>query len=125
MKVKKYEYKSKSDVDKAIKKLSHFTEENGVEHPTHKNSVVLLGHIVKEKAEFNDEGEQTKAPVYAAKYSVDVLWHESVKPENDPEKKLDLENWKDDEIFLDGQGVNEFMGIKYQRDDKNEKPKKK
>ena len=47
MNAKKYEYKSKSDVDKAIKKLSHFTDENGVEHPTQKNSVVLLGHIVK------------------------------------------------------------------------------
>ena len=114
--VKKYEFPSEKKADEYIKKLGVIKADEGNEHPSHKNSIVKLGFICIKDGEYNDEGEQIQAPEFADKYSVDVLWHDSIRPideETEIEGDLPLDLWADYEIILDNEGVHEFMGVKY------------
>ncbi len=114
--VKKYEFPSEKKADEYIKKLGVIKDDEGNEHPAHKNSIVKLGFICIKKGEYNDKGEQIQGPQYAEKYSVDVLWWDSVPPideETGIEGELQLNLWSDYEIILNNEGVHEFMGVKY------------
>lgn len=43
-------------------------------NPTHSHSIVRLGHIVLTDGEYDEEGNETTAPVLSDNYHVDVLW---------------------------------------------------
>ena len=43
--VKKYEFPSEKKADEYIKKLGVIKDDEGNEHPSHKNSIVKLGFI--------------------------------------------------------------------------------
>ena len=76
MKISKYEFDSQEAAELKIAALPHSTDEDGNSHPSHKHTIVKLGHIVLEQGEYDEEGNETKAPVLSDKYSVDVLWNE-------------------------------------------------
>ena len=79
-KTRKYEFTNEAAADKAIAALPHDEEGN----PTHGHNVVKLGYLTIEPAEYNEEGEETKAAVLSDVYAVDVWWSgealESWKP---------------------------------------------
>ena len=114
--VKKYEFPNEAKADEYIRDLGVAKDEDGNEYPTHNNGIVKLGFITLEHGEYDDEGNETKAPVLADKYSVDVFWRDSVRPidpETEEEGSLPLDAWTDYEIVLDNEGVHSFYGIKY------------
>ena len=114
--VKKYEFPNEAKADEYIRDLGVAKDENGNEYPTHNNGIVKLGFITLEHGEYDDEGNETKAPVLADKYSVDVFWRDSVRPidpETEEEGSLPLDAWTDYEIVLDNEGVHSFYGVKY------------
>lgn len=114
--VKKYEFPNEAKADEYIRDLGVAKDENGNEYPTHNNGIVKLGFITLEHGEYDDEGNETKAPVLADKYSVDVFWRDSVRPidpETEEEGSLPLDAWTDYEIVLDNEGVHSFYGLKY------------
>lgn len=44
------------------------------------DSIVKLGYIVKEKGEYDEEGNEIKAPVLSNEYKVDVIWRSGKQP---------------------------------------------
>ena len=69
-------------------------------------SVVELGFIMTKEGTYNDEGNETKAPTFSNKYSVDIFW-----------KDLEQEDWKGKKIKLNGlKNSHTFSGIEYQDD---------
>ena len=91
-------------------------DDEGNVYPTHKNSIVKIGFICIEAGKFDENGEQIKAPKYAEKYSVDVLWQNyNLSDDDDSENYVDLDYilWDDYEINIDDQGVHRFMGVDY------------
>ena len=48
--------------------------DSGNDYPTHSHSLVALGNIVVTPGEYDEEGNETKAPVLSDKYHVDVMW---------------------------------------------------
>jgi len=102
MKIGKYEFADKSACDKKIKSLGVDDEGN----PTHSHAIVRLGNIILEKGEYNEEGEETKAPIVSKKYHLDVMW---VGLDKHPY------GWKSSAIgSIDGNGVHSFYGVDYQ-----------
>lgn len=69
-KTRKYEFTNEAAADAAIAALPHDSEGN----PTHGHNVVKLGYLTIEPAEYNEEGEETKAAVLSDVYAVDVWW---------------------------------------------------
>ena len=69
-KFRKYEFGSQSAATTKINALG--VDEEG--NPTHSHSIVRLGHIVLEAGEYDEEGNETTAPVLSDNYHVDVLW---------------------------------------------------
>jgi hypothetical protein len=67
---RKYEFTNEAAADTAIAALPHDDEGN----PTHGHLVVKLGYLTIEPAEYNEEGEETKAAVVSDVYAVDVYW---------------------------------------------------
>lgn len=106
--VKKYEFPNEAKANEYITALGVATDEDGNEYLTHKNGVVKLGFIITQSAEYDDEGNETKAPEFASQYSVDVCWYDS----NDS----NISNWSQYEITLDNEGVHSFFGLKYIQD---------
>jgi len=105
MKVKKYEFENESIADDLIHDLGVETDEDGNEYPTHKNTIVKLGNVVVTPGEYDEDGNETKAPVLADKYSIDVLWVDS--------DDSAIADWSQYEIQIEGQGVHQFFGISY------------
>ena len=105
MKIGKYEFKDKETAESKIKSLGVETDEDGNEYPTHKHSIVKLGHIIIGKGEFDGE-EVIKEPVFSPKYHIDVMW-----------AGLDEHpyGWKSAAVTVEGQGVHSFYGIDYQQ----------
>lgn len=106
---KKYEFDSQEQAEEKIAAFPHETDEDGETYPTHKHTIVKLGHVVVTPAEFeeNEDGElvETTAVVLADNYSVDVLWADL---EEQPE------DWADFEIIIEeGNGVHTFAGWAY------------
>ena len=44
MKISKYEFNSQSDAESKIASLPHATDDDGNDYPTHKHTIVKLGH---------------------------------------------------------------------------------
>jgi hypothetical protein len=106
MKIGKYEFKNQKAAEAKIKGLGVDTDEEGNEYPTHKHAVVKLGHIILERGEYDEEGEETKAPIVSKKYHLDVMW---VGLEEHPY------GWKSNAVGnIDGNGVHSFYGVDYQ-----------
>ena len=68
------------------------------------SGLVMLGFLVKNEGEYDEEGNEIKAPTYSNKYSVDVFWSD-----------LEPEDWKSKKIKLDGsKNQHTFLGIQYE-----------
>lgn len=108
MRIGKYEFKSEEQAEDKILDLGFDVDQFDVRYPTHKHSVVKLGHIILEQGEykFNDDGtfEEIKKPVLSEKYHVDVMWYEL---EEHPY------GWKTYSCDLDTEGMHSFSGVSY------------
>ena len=118
-KIGKYEFDSLQQAEEKITALGVATNDEGTQHPTHKHCIVKLGHIVIEKGEYNEEGEETKAPVLSDKYHIDVLWKlqgaeiiedGEVVGHEDPTQP---EGWTEHAVDVTDNGVHAFMGLEY------------
>ena len=104
IKIAKYEFDSKEQVETKINALGTAIDEDGNEYPTHKHTIVHLGHIVEQQGQYDEEGNETVAPVLSDKWHVDVLW-----------KGIDDHpyGWKSYAVDIDGDGVHSFLGLSY------------
>jgi len=117
IKVSKYEFDSEEQALSKINALPSVKDDDGNDVPNHKHTIVKLGNIVLEQGEYDDEGNETKAPVYSTKYHIDVLWNGSEIQEIDEEENITYDHpygWKTYAIEIDGEGVHSFMGVSYQ-----------
>ena len=69
-KTRKYEFTNEAAADTAIAALPHDEEGN----PSHGHNVVKLGYLTIEPAEYDEDGNETKAAVVSNVYAVDVWW---------------------------------------------------
>lgn len=104
MRIGKYEFKSKEQVQDKIEDLGFETGFDGHKYTTHKHTIVLLGHIVLEQGEYNENLEEIKAPVFSDKYHVDVIWDGLEKHPY---------GWKTYSVDLEGEGMHQFAGVSY------------
>ena len=104
MKIGKYEFDSKSAYETKLKALGTAKDEDGNDYPTHSHSLVALGNIVVTPGEYDEEGNETKAPVLSDKYHVDVMW---VGLEDRPY------GWKQFAVEVQDNGVHMFAGVDY------------
>ena len=104
IRVAKYEFDSKEQAETKINALGTAQDENGNEYPTHKHTIVHLGHIVQQQGQYDEDGNETVAPVLSSKYHVDVLW-----------KGIDDHpyGWKSYAVDVSGNGVHSFLGLNY------------
>ena len=111
IKIAKYEFDSKEQAETKIKALGTATDENGNEYPTHKHTIVHLGNIVLQQGEYDEDGNETVAPVLSDKWHVDVLWKDL---EADEDGVIDHPyGWKSYYVDIDGDGVHSFLGLSY------------
>lgn len=95
IKIGKYAFKDELTSDAKIKALGEKS-----------HAIVKLGHIVLEQGEYDEEGEETKAPVLSDKYHLDVMW---VGLDDHPY------GWKSAAVGnIDDNGVHSFYGVDYQ-----------
>lgn len=114
-KIGKYEFDSLEQADSKINALGTRTTELGDVVPSHNHIIVRLGYIVLEQGEYNESGEQTKAPILSDKYHVDVLWKglEPVDAEAEVLSYIEPSGWEANRIDLEDNGVHSFMGLNY------------
>jgi len=111
IKVSKYEFDSEEQALSKINALPSVDDGN----PTHKHTIVKLGNIVLEQGEYDENGEETKAPVLSDKYHIDVLWKDIEETDEDGNVSVDHPyGWKSYAIDLDSEGMHGFMGVSYQ-----------
>ena len=103
IKLGKYEFKSQEQALEKIKDLGVDTDFEGNEYSAHKHAIVLLGHIILEQGEYDENLEEIKAPVLSESYHVDVVWNGL---ENHPY------GWKTYNVDLDSEGIHSF-GVSY------------
>jgi len=117
MKIGKYELDSNSMCQTKIASLGVATDEDGNEYPTHKHCIVKLGYIVLEQGEYDEEGEQTKAPVLSEKYHVDVMWDltDTYDEEGNIVKAQHPDGWGDYAVNVEGKVAHSFFGVDYQQ----------
>lgn len=106
--IKKYIFSDEKKANELIDDLGIDIDENDVIYQTHQNHVVKLGNIILNDSEFDEQGNEIKAPILSDKYHVDVCWID----ENDS----NISNWSKYEIILDNEGVHSFFGLKYIHD---------
>jgi hypothetical protein len=115
---KKYEFKDKEQYQTALGKLPTKKDVDGVVYPDYSHSIVELGNIVIEEGEYDDDFQETKAPVLSNKYHVDVLWKKSEITQIDKDGVKSIKyptGWVSKEIDFDnGEGVHTFLGVSYQ-----------
>ena len=104
MKIGKYEFDSKSAYETKLKALGTAKDEDGNDYPTHNHSLVALGNIVITPGEYDEEGNETTAPVLSDKYHVDVMW---IGLADHPD------GWKEFAIDIEDNGVHMFAGVDY------------
>jgi len=111
IKIAKYEFDSKEQAETKINALGTAEDENGNEYPTHKHTIVHLGNIVLQQGQYDEEGNETVAPVLSDKWHVDVLWKDL---EADEDGTIDHPyGWKSYYVDIDGDGVHSFLGLSY------------
>jgi len=118
MYIGKYEFKDQKTAEAKIKALGVETDENGNEYPTHGHAIVKLGHIVLEQGEYDEEGNEIKAPVLSDKYHVDVAWklQDTIDEDGNVIKADHPYGWKSSAVAIaDGNGVHSFYGVDYQK----------
>ena len=115
MYISKYEFKNEKTALSKIKSLGVAKDEDGNEYPTHNHSIVKLGNIVLERGEYDNEGNETKAPVLSSKYHLDVAWQLDDTYSEDGEliKADHPYGWKSANVDLDSNGVHSFYGVDY------------
>jgi len=129
MKIGKYEFDSREQAQTKIDALGTATDEDGNEYPTHKSTIVQLGNIVLEQGEYDEEGEETVAPILSDKWHLDVLWKEEQIKTVDEEAVIDEDGnivtpevvsydhpygWKSYAVEIEGDGVHSFFGLSYE-----------
>ena len=111
IRIAKYAFDSKEQAETKINALGTAQDENGNEYATHKHTIVHLGNIVLEQGEYDEEGNETVAPVLSDKWHVDVLWKDL---EADEDGTIDHPyGWKSYYVDIDGDGVHSFLGLSY------------
>ena len=115
MKLGKYAFDSKAQADSKIEALGVATDEDGNNYPTHKHSIVHLGHIVLEQGTYDEEGNEITPPVLSDKYHIDACWHlnDSTDEDGNPVYADHPYGWKTYNVDLDDNGVHSFMGLDY------------
>ncbi len=113
IKIAKYEFDNKEQAETKINALGTATDEDGNEYPTHKHTIVQLGNIVLQQGEYDEDGNETVAPVLSDKWHVDVLWKNL---QADEDGTIDHPyGWKSYSVdFEEGQGIHSFAGVDYQ-----------
>ena len=101
MRISKYAFNSKEQAQSKIDALG-----------TTQSSIVQLGNIVLEQGEYDENGEETTAPVLSDKWHLDVLWDDAEITEN--EEVDHPYGWKSYSIDIDGNGVHSFFGLDYE-----------
>ena len=101
MRISKYAFNSKEQAQSKIDALG-----------TTQSSIVQLGNIVLEQGDYDENGEETTAPVLSDKWHLDVLWDDSEITEN--EEVDHPYGWKSYSIDIDGNGVHSFFGLDYE-----------
>ena len=119
-KIGKYEFANKAQADTAITALGVGTDEEGNSYPTHGHTIARLGNIVTTPGVYDEEGEETTAPVLSSGYHVDVLWKGLVGADivvdgeiTGQEAVTHPEGWGDAAVDVTGDGVHGFMGLDY------------
>ena len=94
MKIGKYEFTDKAQVDSKIDALGE----------AHNHTIVKLGYIMLEQAEIDEEGEVVTEAVLSDKFHVDVMW-----------KGLESHpyGWKSYAVDLSSNGIHSFLGVNY------------
>ena len=129
IKISKYEFDSREQVISKIASLGTATHEDGNEYPTHKSTIVQLGNIVLEQGEYDEEGEETTAPVLSEGWHIDVCWNDADITTIEEEAVLDEDGmivtpevtsvdhpygWKSYAVDVEGNGVHSFFGLDYE-----------
>ena len=115
MKIGKYEFLDKAQADSKIEALGVATDEDGNTYPTHKHSIVHLGHIVLESGTYDEDGNEITPPVLSEKYHIDALWRlsDSIDENGDVVLADHPYGWKSYSVDLDDNGMHSFMGLNY------------
>ena len=116
-KIGKYEFTNESTAKSKIAALGTATDEDGNTYPTHKHTIVKLGYIVLEQGIYDEDGNETKAPVLSDKYHLDVLWKD-LEPIDAEAEVLEYDHpygWKSYAVNINDNGVHSFMGLDYQK----------
>jgi len=98
---KKYIFDSESQANQMINDLG-----DNIKH-----LIVKLGHLPIEEAVYDEDGNEINSPIYSDKYSVDVLWKELEKDEND--NTIYPEGWKEKELSGLNSYKHHFLGWEY------------
>ena len=102
---RKYEFDSKEEFE--LKKAELDALQDDETNPIRQYyGIVELGHIVTKEGEYDEDGNEIKAPTYSPKYHVDVFWYDQ-EPEDWKGKKIKLEGKKESHTFV---------GIEYEDD---------
>jgi len=111
IRIAKYEFLDKEQAETKINALGTAKDENGNEYPTHKHAIVHLGNIVLEQGSYDEDGNETVAPVLSDKWHVDVLWQDL---EANEDGSIDHpQDWKMHNVNIEGNGVHSFLGLDY------------
>ena len=94
MKIGKYEFDNEQQAYKLIDALGNAKYKEGIAH---------LRFITLQKGVYDENGNVISEPIFADKYSVDVLWSE--------EEHAD---WAPFRIEVEGEGSHGFSGVNYQ-----------
>jgi len=114
IKISKYEFADEASALAKINALPSVKDEEGNDVPAHSHTIVKLGNIVIEQGEYDEEGEETKAPVLSDKYHVDVLWKNLEEVDEEGNVSVDHPyGWKSFALDLDNEGMHGFMGVSY------------
>lgn len=81
---KKYEVADKAAAKALIDALPHITNEEGIEIPSHRHTIVELGHLVQTPGVYDEQGNEITPPVLSPNYAIDVLWFEEADTSWDP-----------------------------------------
>ena len=111
IKIAKYEFLDKEQAESKIKSLGTAQDENGNEYPTHKHTIVQLGNIVLSQGEYDEDGNETVAPILSTDWHVDVLWS-NLEADADGTYSHPY-GWAGKAVNIDGNGVHAFFGLDY------------
>ena len=104
MKIGKYEFDSEEQAQELIDALGIAIDEEGNTYPTHREGIAHLRFITLQQGVYDENGNVISEPIFADKYSVDVLWSE--------EEHAD---WAPFRIEVEGEGSHGFAGVSYQK----------